>query len=356
MGESFYSFSSNPFPLEPDQHSVFESQSLRQAVAWVSRELALGKGIIELTGVPGVGKSSLAGYLLATIDPARLVARRLDAACLFGHDLVGCVARAFGLKNDGEFSALAALEAFLHDEALAGRQCLLVVDDCGDLSEETLAELRMLADVRLGSRPLMQILLLGAAASAALVLEPLGPQEIQSYVEHCLKGSGWNGQPEFDPALFGRMYELSGGVPRMVNQLCSSLLRLAAERRFSRIDVQMLGTVNGESAVGAARVEPTVMLVDPETAKENEFDPNDPDVPPSDWAERIAQLEQAVAELGKSHARLSPITAEGWALADIEERISAFEAKLMEQERTVHYTLAALIELFETGRATKVAA
>jgi len=349
LNEDFYGLKSQPFLPLDDPRDIFESQSLRRAMAQLSHELALGNGVIELSGAPGIGKSSLAAYLLATVDPARLTARKIDHQCLRSHELVSCVCDAFGLEVDPQLSPLAVLEAFLHAEALSARQCLLVVDDCYGLSDPTLAELRMLGSIRRATRPLLHVLLLGRPAPTAVTLAPLGPSELQPYVEHRLALAGWTGKPEIDPALLAPIHAVSGGVPHEVNQILTRLLRQGGETQSPRIDFQSWMAVQGW-------VERDELALECGTASGKDVMGSNGAAIRALCGERLARLEQSVQNLSGAGIGPRSFATEGGVLAEIDARISALEAKLLEQERTVHHTLATLIELFEAKGAPQVAA
>ncbi|MFN5902143.1 MAG: XrtA/PEP-CTERM system-associated ATPase, partial [Novosphingobium sp.] len=255
MFNDFYGLSGRPFQLTPDPTFYFESLTHRKALSYLSYGLAQGEGFVVITGEVGAGKSTLVAHLMATIDPARLTAAQIVTSKLDGEELVHIVAQAFGLIVDGhdKASALGAIEAFLHDEARAGRRCLLVVDESQNLELEALEELRMLSNFQLGAHPLLQTLLLGQPefretiqdhpqleqlrqrVIAAHHLEAMELGEVQAYIEHRLKCVGWTGNPQFDQGVYTELFEASGGVPRRINQICNRLMLLGAVEQRSRI-------------------------------------------------------------------------------------------------------------------------
>ena len=248
MFNDFYGLTGRPFQLTPDPAFYFESLTHRKALSYLSYGLAQGEGFVVITGEVGAGKSTLVAHLMATIDPARLTAAQIVTSKLDGEELVHVVAQAFGLIVDGhdKASALGAIEAFLHDEARAGRRCLLVVDESQNLSLEALEELRMLSNFQLGSHPLLQTLLLGQPEFRDLIqdhpqleqlrqrviaahhLDAMELAEVQPYIEHRLKCVGWTGNPKFDQRVYTELFEASGGVPRRINQICNRLMMLGA--------------------------------------------------------------------------------------------------------------------------------
>jgi putative secretion ATPase (PEP-CTERM system associated) len=392
MFNDFYGLTGRPFQLTPDPAFYFESLTHRKALSYLSYGLAQGEGFVVITGEVGAGKSTLVAHLMATVDPARLTAAQIVTSKLDGEEIVHVVAQAFGLIVDGhdKASALGAIEAFLHDEARAGRRCLLVVDESQNLELEALEELRMLSNFQLGAHPLLQTLLLGQPEFRDLIqdhpqleqlrqrviaahhLEAMELGEVQQYIEHRLKCVGWNGNPKFDQRVFTEVFEASGGVPRRINQVCNRLMLLGAVEQRNRIDGAMLSQVLEE-----LELDGTLQLKKPEPVKPAEPDaltlPHMPSAPPpmeqvvtqvdAMMAERDAQireLQQALIEIAdeRDHAMVSaaPNPEQAAALAAIEARISGIESKLLEQERTIRHTLTMLIEWIEADEASRAAA
>ena len=394
MFNDFYGLSGRPFQLTPDPTFYFESLTHRKALSYLSYGLAQGEGFVVITGEVGAGKSTLVAHLMATIDPARLTAAQIVTSKLDGEELVHIVAQAFGLIVDGhdKASALGAIEAFLHDEARAGRRCLLVVDESQNLALDALEELRMLSNFQLGAHPLLQTLLLGQPefrdtiqdhpqleqlrqrVIAAHHLEAMELGEIQSYIEHRLKCVGWAGNPKFDQRVYTELFEASGGVPRRINQICNRLMMLGAVDQRSRIDRAMLSQVLDELeldgtmqlkkldskvaaeaatvavAAAAAVAAPQPVAVDGVAMAQLQALLAERDA-------QIAELQQAVIELanerdaGQAHPASND---EGFAA--LEAKFAGLEAKMLEQERTIRHTLTMLIEWIEAEDANRAAA
>ena len=392
MFNDFYGLSGRPFQLTPDPTFYFESLTHRKALSYLSYGLAQGEGFVVITGEVGAGKSTLVAHLMATIDPARLTAAQIVTSKLDGEELVHIVAQAFGLIVDGhdKASALGAIEAFLHDEARAGRRCLLVVDESQNLALDALEELRMLSNFQLGAHPLLQTLLLGQPefrdtiqdhpqleqlrqrVIAAHHLEAMELGEVQPYIEHRLKCVGWTGNPQFDQGVFTELFEASGGVPRRINQICNRLMMLGAVDQRSRIDRAMLSQVLDELeldgtmqlkkldskvaaeaatvAVAAAVAAPQPVAVDGVAMAQLQALLAERDA-------QIAELQQAVIELanereaGQAHPASND---EGFAA--LEAKFAGLEAKMLEQERTIRHTLTMLIEWIEAEDANRAAA
>jgi putative secretion ATPase (PEP-CTERM system associated) len=400
MFDDFYGLTGRPFQLTPDPQFYFESATHRKALSYLGYGLAQGEGFIVITGEVGAGKSTLVAHLMRKVDPAQLTVGQIVTSNLDGAELVHVAAQAFGLEIEGhdKASALGAIEAFLHEEARAGRRCLLIVDESQNLSIEALEELRMFSNFQLGAHPLLQTLLLGQPefrdtlnahpgleqlrqrVIATHHLEAMEPGEIQPYVEHRLALVGWTGNPLIDSRVYPALYEASAGVPRRINQIANRVLLLAAVEQRREIDTAMLGQVvdelQGDAAQGVAAqvgkrpVEAPLAFTSLTHFDEPEFHPEPVQAVPAPadseilaqmqtaLAERdaqIAELQQAVIELANGHHQ-APAADGGEEIAVLTERLVALENKLSEQDRTIRHTLTMLIEWIEGDGSHRAAA
>ncbi|MXO72326.1 XrtA/PEP-CTERM system-associated ATPase [Alteraurantiacibacter buctensis] len=380
MFDDYYGLTGKPFQLTPDPEFYFRSVTHRKALSYLGYGLAQGEGFIVITGEVGAGKSTLVAHMMASIDPNQVTVAQVVTSKLDGEEIVHVVAQAFGLDIEGhdKASALGSIESFLHEEARAGRRCLLVVDESQNLTVAALEELRMLSNFQLGSHPLLQTLLLGQPEFRATLqshpdleqlrqrviaahhLDPMQKGEIEPYIVHRLQKVGWNGNPAFDQRVFTEIFDASGGIPRRVNQIANRLMLLGAVEERGRIDAAMLHNVlaemDAERAFPAAAPAPMpspepqpAPLLDPLTRNGEPRQYVDAQLVEDLLAERdaqIAELQQAVVELStQSEARL--VAAVQPDLAALQEKMARLEAKAFEQERTIRHTLTMLIEWIE---------
>lgn len=355
MFDDFYALDARPFQLTPDPAFYFESATHKKALSYLGYGLAQGEGFVVITGEVGAGKSTLVAYLMATIDPARMTAANVVTSALDGEEIVHVVAQSFGLHVTGhdKASALGALETFFHEEARAGRRCLLIVDEAQMLSVSALEELRMLSNFQLGAQPLLQTLLLGQPEFRETLLESnqleqlrqrviathhLGAmqvREIEPYIVHRLTCVGWDGNPGFDSNLFPAIHAATGGIPRRINQLVNRLLLLGAVDRREYIDVAMLKQVLDEMSDDGA-----LAVVAP---KAEELP-----TPSSHHASRSAPLE-AIATV--QHIAGAPVDA-----IDTAAAVALIESALADRDTVDAATATALIEEALASRDEKIEA
>ena len=389
MYDQFYGFEGRPFQLTPDPHFYFESATHRKALSYLGYGLAQGEGFIVITGDIGAGKTTLVGHLMATIDPARLTAVKIVSTQVGGDDMLRLTAQSFGLPTDDMPKAqiLRQIEAFLHGQARAGRRSLLIVDEAQNLSVSAIEELRMLSNFQLGGQSLLQIFLLGQPEFRDLLksaqleqlrqrviathhLDPMQPEEIEPYILHRLSIVGWNGDPQFTPEAFAAIYGATGGVPRRVNVLASRVLLLGALDQLSEIDVAAVQAVIEDmgadsdvavqpmpasvldraeetpvAAPAAAQAEPARETL---RAELNALRSRQPEPSPM-LMEEIATLRAEVDALRIEQATIQAVDPE--ALKDcftlIEERLSAHEFRVGEQDTALRRVLTLLVDWVE---------
>ncbi len=387
MFEEFYGLTGKPFQLTPDPQFYFHSLTHRKALSYLGYGLAQGEGFIVITGEVGAGKSTLVEHLVSTIDPAQLTVGQIVTSKLNEDEIVHVVAQSFGLEIEGhdKATALGMIETLLHEEARAGRRCLLIVDESQNLSVAALEELRMFSNFQLGSHPLLQTLLLGQPEFRATLqherleqlrqrviathhLEPMQREEVQPYIEHRLGLVGWRGNPAFDQDIFADLFKASGGIPRRVNVLTNRLMLLGAVEQRTRFDSAMLKAVIADMArdseiPASAAAETPAMAGARDQARQVQA-PAAAAAPQLDMvavtamlAERdalIAELQQAVVEL--SQAQEGDASRDMPALADLARRLEALEARVADQESAIRHTLSMLIEWIESGGLKPIAA
>jgi type II secretory pathway predicted ATPase ExeA len=70
---------------------------------------------------------------------------------------------------------------------------------------------------------------------ASCHLGPLCADEVRPYVEHRLRHVGWNGEPIFAEGAFAPICDLTDGIPRRINLLCTRAMLAAFLRPSHKI-------------------------------------------------------------------------------------------------------------------------
>ena len=271
MYEQFYGFSEEPFRLSPDHHFAYQHRHYKKARAYMAYAFMRAEGFVMVTGRPGTGKTTLIGALVSDLATERAQIANLVCSQLQADDLLSMVAYEFGvdinITDKGQL--LQHLSRQLQKWHREDRRALLIVDEAQDLSVSAMEELRLLTNIQVGGRPLLQIFLLGQPELRELILRPemeqvhqrivaashllpLEADETCEYICHRLRAAGWNGDPAISKAVYPLVFKFSEGLPRRINLICSRLLLHGAVEELHRIGAQDVRTVVEE--IGRAHV------------------------------------------------------------------------------------------------------
>ena len=255
MYQSYFDLAEAPFSIAPDPRYLYMSQRHQEALAHLLYGVNGGGGFVLLTGEVGAGKTTVCRCLLEQIpescDVAYIFNPKLTVA-----ELLSTICAEFGIAcppgNTSIKVFVDCINAYLLDAHARGRHTVLIIDEAQNLSADVLEQMRLLTNLETNQRKLLQIILLGQPELATMLARPelrqlaqriiaryhLGPltkQEVAAYVRHRLEVSGTQRQL-FPAALMGRLYRLSGGIPRIVNVLCDRALLGAYVQGKERVD------------------------------------------------------------------------------------------------------------------------
>ena len=255
MYKQYFGLAEAPFSIAPDPRYLYLSQRHQEALAHLLYGVSGDGGFVLLTGEVGAGKTTVCRCLLQQIPAS------CDVAYIFNpkltvEELLSTICVEFGIAypagNTSVKVFVDCINAYLLDAHARGRHTVLVIDEAQNLSAEVLEQMRLLTNLETNERKLLQIILLGQPELALMLERPelrqlsqrivaryhLGPltrQEVAAYVKHRLDISGAQ-RPLFPVSLMGRMFRLSGGVPRVINVLCDRALLGTYVQGKERVD------------------------------------------------------------------------------------------------------------------------
>ncbi len=260
----YYGLTEPPFNITPNPRFLFYSTKHREAFNHLLYGIRERKGFVQLTGEVGAGKTTLCRALLDELGKNFSTALILNPVMDAEH-LLKAVALEFGLTVKGldRLEVLAEINRFLLDEAEAGRDAVLLIDEAQNLSDELLEQVRMLSNLETNDRKLLQIVLLGQPElrdrlnahnlrqlrqriTIRYHLRPLRRGEIGSYVQHRLTVSGAKSPPHFTAPALWRVYCYSKGIPRLVNAVCDKCLLAGYVQQRGRIDYRLVSRAINE--------------------------------------------------------------------------------------------------------------
>ena len=242
MYNDFYGFREAPFNITPDPRFLFFSDKHREAFNHVLFGIRERKGFIQITGEVGAGKTTVCRAILAELGPSYRTALILNPM-VTATQLMRTILSELGLepKKLDKSAYLEILNRFLLEQAGAGNDVVLLIDESQDLDPELLEQVRLLSNLETDQRKLLQIVLIGQPElreklnrrelrqlrqriTVRYHLAPLDRFETARYIAHRLRVAGGDGRPTFSPWAIRTIQRYSGGIPRLINAVCDKVL------------------------------------------------------------------------------------------------------------------------------------
>jgi general secretion pathway protein A len=283
MYQAFYRLADSPFALTADPKYFYASQSHREALALVQHQLRRRSGLVVLLGEVGTGKTTLVRHIIGTLGPTTGAAVVLSPPATVD-ELLQIVSQELQIpcQSGRRAEMIEALSQYLGQEAAAGRDVVIVVDEAQHLSPVLLEEIRLLLSLETAGH--LQVILVGQPAFRAKLawpelrpfrqrigsvaeLTPFCYQETVDYIAHRLKVAGYTGRSLFSRSALLSIHRASDGIPRLVNAICDSCLLRGYAAGAPRIDAQIVKAVLEDrsdvqrdvvtSLIGVRRARPT---------------------------------------------------------------------------------------------------
>lgn len=257
----FYGLRAEPFGVTPDPDYLYLGSSHREAQEMLERALR-SSGLTVLVAEPGLGKTTLLFRLLEEHASTSRTAFLFHAPYGPRQFMVNLLTElGLDVGNENLASLRQQFQNFL-DQRAEGERVILVIDEAQHLAPEVLGSVSWLSD--LGStHPMLHIILAGQPEFGAMlatptfcelrervshwvVLHPLCSQEVSRYIDHRLRTAGYSGLSLFTPQAGQLIFEVSRGIPRLINNLCFNALSLGYALGKQSIDAAILGEVSAE--------------------------------------------------------------------------------------------------------------
>ena len=256
-----FGLSERPFSLVPDPDFIFWSPSHKRAFAMLEYGILTGAPITLITGEVGTGKTTILQHLLRQMEDDVVIGLISNAHGSRG-ELLRWVLMALDqpAAPDATYVDLFdQFQKFLIGEYAAGNRVILVFDEAQNLSRESLEELRMFTNINANKDELLQLVLVGQPELRELVRRPdlsqfaqrvaasfhlrsMDRDTVTEYIAHRLKKAGAERNLFHEPAA-ALVHEATGGVPRLVNQLCDLAMVYAfskGQKTITRATVQQV--------------------------------------------------------------------------------------------------------------------
>jgi general secretion pathway protein A len=243
MYQSYYGFTEMPFHITPDPKFLYLSPTHLEALQHLRYGVTERKGFIVLVGEVGCGKTTLCRKFMNELDP-----KHYDTALVLNPrvsetQMLRAILEELGETNvsRGKNDLVSQINKLLLAKIHAGREIVLIIDEAQNLSFEVFEQVRLLSNLETDKQKLLQIVLMGQPElkdklaadelrqlrQRILVhyeLRPFTRDELEHYVQHRITLAGGAGRPTFTPWAIRHIHKVSGGIPRIINNLCDKAL------------------------------------------------------------------------------------------------------------------------------------
>jgi type II secretory pathway predicted ATPase ExeA len=246
MYDGSFGLNRRPFAPVPQADQYFPASTIESARTTLARCIQRGEGAGLVVGPSGTGKTLLCVLLAEqfrrSFQVAMLASGRLGTRRALFQAILYELGRPYRYMDAGELR-LAIVEYLTAGEA-SSRGLLLLVDEAHTLPLHLLEEIRLLSNLVRDGQPLVRLVLVGGAVleerfaspkldsfsqrlSARCYLEAFNRTETQEYIQWQIDSAGGLGDHVFPEATCQNVFQATGGVPRLVNQVCDHALLLA---------------------------------------------------------------------------------------------------------------------------------
>jgi type II secretory pathway predicted ATPase ExeA len=256
-----FNLTEKPFEQTPDSRFLYASEQHAYALASIRFAVASRDPFVVVTGEIGSGKTTLLNRVLSDLDK-RVVVARINHTQLSAVDLLQMILVEFGIEPfaKGKAELLTTIRRFVQQQAAAGRQVLIVIDEAQNLSAALLEELRLLTGIESERQKLLSIALLGQPQLSRLLDSPeleqlrqrcrlrihideLMEEEVCGYLRHRMGVAGGDYDQAFAPGVDKLIHRHTGGVPRLINLLCDTALTACLVEAQPRVTPEIVADV-----------------------------------------------------------------------------------------------------------------
>lgn len=246
MYDGCFGLKRRPFGAAPQIDDYFPATAIEGARTTLVRCIQRGEGAGLVVGPSGTGKTllclMLAEQFRRSFQVAMLASGRLSTRRALFQAILYELGQPYRGMDEGE-ARLAVIDHLMNGDS-GSRGMVLLVDEAHTLPLRLLEEIRLLTNLVRNGQPLVRLVLLGGAIleerfaspkldsfsqrlTARCYLESLNRTETQEYIQAQINTAGGQGDMVFPDDTCQSVFQATGGVPRLINQVCDHALLLA---------------------------------------------------------------------------------------------------------------------------------
>jgi general secretion pathway protein A len=271
MYEAHFGLNKPLFPTGIAQESaVFFSARHQQFAASIKLALTMPDSAVVLTGPAGVGKTTLIASALRATS-TKLALGWITVAPANAGELLELLLTEFGFNAHrvGRVERMQMWRQVLNEMSATSSRVYVIAERAEDLGADVLRALDSLtaADangslganlVLLGQPALLDVLKAPTLASLCQRIrlrqqfEPLALDELRAYLDHHAKAAGASIDKLFARDALAALHDITGGIPRLVDNVGETALTLAAIRKNSAVTAELVREVAQMSGIAPA--------------------------------------------------------------------------------------------------------
>ncbi|WP_127025798.1 ExeA family protein [Rheinheimera mangrovi] len=265
MYTGFFGLTSQPFSIAPNPDFLFLSPRHAEALAHLRYGLGEAGGFVLLTGEVGTGKTTVSRCLLQELTDQTEVAFILNPT-LNELELLAAICDQLKIRYKKSDASLKMLTDKITNRLMknhqASKNTILIIDEAQHLQPAVLEQLRLLTNLETNTKKLLQVILIGQPELQQLLqrqdlrqlaqritaryhLMPLTEQEVQQYISYRLQVAGCS-RPVFTSSAVKKLFQLSGGIPRLLNLICDRALLGGYSQQKALIDAGLVNQAASE--------------------------------------------------------------------------------------------------------------
>ncbi len=252
MYEEFFGFKRRPFSQTPSANGCVMLPGLKTELERCCESIKRSRGPALIVGASGCGKSTLLALIEQHFSGLLRTVTLGCAAIGSRVELIQSVLFEMGLPFDSE--GVGQLRLSMIDHFKSEQHCpgglLLLVDEAHGLSRDVLEELRMITNLVCSGRTQVRLVMAGCheleenlsrmesfsqRIGVRSYLHPMSHTETMLFVLAQTQMCGVDGRSLFQPSALQKLHDITGGVHRLVCQVCDIALRLAADNKSTII-------------------------------------------------------------------------------------------------------------------------
>jgi long-chain acyl-CoA synthetase len=238
----YYGLKEPPFALTPDPRFIYFTPSHREVMANLHYGIEHGKGLIVVTGEVGTGKTTMLRWMLQRLDRTVLVAYLFNPR-LTVPEFYQQMTKLLDIQNwEAKSDLLMTLGRILETRHIKGLRTVLIIDEAQGLSPYVLEEIRLLMNFESDTAKYLQVVLSGQPELKDVLnkqefrqlkqrialrceIEPLkSVSETENYILTRLQIAECEQPAIFSPEAIACIYKITGGIPRLINNICDNAL------------------------------------------------------------------------------------------------------------------------------------